>query len=203
MFRTMVLCGFLLFLQTGCAAAGSRPIKIDFQSQQRTLCGFTFLAVKDLVIEAKPILENALKNRSGNERFDACPYWVNLKYKAVSMRVDFSRDVTLNQIKNLAENDSVKTGLFAYEDGGWKVDAMNLDIGKGKIAVHEKAASVAVSGVVTRQIINTSEHDYCFGLVVISADKYMIGTVCKPTINQLESFEKLFGREPVIFAPKS
>ena len=107
MFRTVVLCGFFIFFQVGCATAGDKPIRIDFQSKQRTICGFTFAAVKDLAIVAKPISENSLKNRIDNERFDACPYWVDLTYQGLTMRLDFSRDIALDHIKNLAENSSV------------------------------------------------------------------------------------------------
>lgn len=199
MFRAIVFCGFFLFFQMAGATASSREVKIDFQSKQRSLCGFTFSPVKDLVIVAKPISENSLKNRIDNERFDACPYWVDLKYKGLTMRLDFSREVTLDRINNLAENHSVSLAFFAYDTDGWRAESEDLKIKKDEIIVHEKDTGLAVSGVLKRQPKDASAHDFCFGLVVVSADKYLIGMECKPKRNQVESLGAVFRNESVIF----
>lgn len=202
MFRSMALCGFFLFFQIGCATAGNKPVRIDFQSKQRTLCGFTFAAVKNLVIVAKPIAENSLKNRIDNERFDACPYWVDLTYKGLTMRLDFSRDVTFDHIKNIAENRSVSVALFAYDADGWRAESADLEIAKDAIVVQETGAGLAVSGILRRQIKGANAHEFCFGLVVIGAENYMIGMTCKPQRNQVASLGAVFRDKTVIVAAK-
>ena len=77
-----------------------------------------------------------------------------------------------------------------------------MEIKKDAIVVQEKAAGLAVSGILKRQIKGPSAHDFCFGLVVIGADKYLIGMACKPQRNQVASLSAVFLDESVIFSDK-
>src|SRR5438128_2008308 len=95
------LVSFVFFAGYSCAQdVTPAQITLDFQSKHRTICGFTFSAVKDLVVVAKRISEETLRTRVDNERYNACPYNVELTYKRIPIRLDFSYDVTLERIRN-------------------------------------------------------------------------------------------------------
>jgi hypothetical protein len=193
----VVLSVLLAFRLIGTAAAPAQ-IKIDLQSERRAICGFAFSAVKDMVVVAKPIPEGSLRTRIDNERYDACPYTVILKYKGVPIPLDFSRDVTLERVRNSGEEGPARTAYFTYDESGWGAAGDDIDIARADMTTHEKAGSVGVSGILKRKIQNSRQEDFCFAVVVIGADKYLAGAVCRPKKSTLEPFAALFSKEPII-----
>lgn len=93
-------------------AATSPETKIVLASGQQSICGFKFAPVGNLVVVRRLMRKENLRNRVDNERHDACPYNIELKYKGISVRLDFSRDVTLQRLRDVDNDESVITAFF-------------------------------------------------------------------------------------------
>jgi len=177
-------------------------IRIDSRASQREVCGFKFASVENLVVVGKPIRKEDLRNRVDNERYDACPYNVEIQYKGTSLRVDFSRDVTLQSLRDIGNGESFTTAFFRYSVDGWTAAGSDIIIAPTEITTHEKADSLAVSGLVRRKIENTKKEDFCFSLAVIGEEKYLTGAVCRSTNAELEPLKILFSKQSVIWQEK-
>jgi hypothetical protein len=196
----MIILSILAFAMTTSRATAFSETRIDFAARQRTICDFTFAPVDNMVVIGKPIREKDLKNRVDNERYDACPYTVEIYYKSISVRVDFSRDITLQTLKELGQDDSVSTAFFRYNSDGWTAAGDDIVIPPSEITTHEKANSLTVSGVVRRKNQKTKKDDFCFGLMVIGEENYLTGAVCRRTDAELEPLKALFSKQSVIWS---
>jgi hypothetical protein len=194
-----LLVFIVLFAGYFCAhAATPAKITLDFQSKQRKICGFTFNAVKDLVVVAMPISEESRRTRVDNERYDACPYNVELTYRRILIRFDFSNDVTLGRIRNSADDGFVRTAFFRQDENGWEAAGEDVKIEKSGIAVHQNQRSLALSAILRRTIQNSKKQDFCFNVDIIGEKKYLTGAVCRPAKSELEAIDKLFREKLVI-----
>jgi hypothetical protein len=193
---------FVAFLFVDFAEADASPAhsKIELQTKQRTICGFTFAAMKDMIVVVNPIPKDSLQTRVDNERFDVCPYNVELTYKRISIRLDFSRDVTLDRVRHPDDEGVARTAFFRRGENGWEAAGDDITIERANIAIHESERSLALSGLFGRRIQNTQKSDFCFSLDVIGEDKYLTGAVCRSTKGELESVERLFSKEIVIWS---
>lgn len=177
-------------------------IRIDSRASQREICGFKFASVENLAVVGKPIRKENLRNRVDNERYDACPYNVEIYYKGTLLRVDFSRDLTLQSLRHIGNDESVTTAFFRYSVDGWTAAGSDIIIAPTEITRHERADSLAVSGLVRRKIENTKKEDFCFSLAVIGEEKYLTGAVCRPTNAELEPLRRLFSKQSVVWYEK-
>jgi hypothetical protein len=191
---------FAMVLATfSCAAEPmSAQVKLDYLSRQRTICDFSFAAVKDLVVVAKPISVDSLRTRVDNERYNACPYNVELRYKGISMRLDFGTDITLERVRNSAEDGFVRTAFFLQNENGWGAVGDDTEIEPDGIAVHENKDVLALSAVLRRKNKGAEKQDFCFSVDVIAEKKYVSGAVCRPEKSELQPIDKLFREKPVI-----
>jgi hypothetical protein len=193
---------FVVFFAGYSCAHGATPgqITLDFQSKQRAICGFSFNAVKDLVVTAKPISEDSLRTRVDNERYNSCPYNVELTYKHILVRLDFSADVTLERIRNSADDGFVRTGFFRKNENGWEAAGEDIKIEEAGIAVQEEKRSLALSAIFRRTNQNTKKQDFCFDVDVIGEKKYLTGAVCRPLKSELELIDQLFRKRQVVLS---
>lgn len=176
--------------------------KMDFKVGYRNVCGFTFALVENFVVTRNPIRKQDLRNRIDNERYYACQYNVDISYKGIPVRLDFSRDITLQRIREVERYESVITAFFRYSVGGWGAAGDDVAIAPSEITKHERANSLAVSGIVHRKNQETQREDFCFSLDVISEEKYLTGAVCRPTKTELEPLRALFSKQSIIWAER-
>lgn len=181
-------------------AYGGTPVQItlDDLSKQRTICGFTFASVKGLSVVAKSIPESSLRTRVDNERYDACPYKVQLTYQGLGIPLDFGRDVNLERVRNAAGGDFVRMAFFRQSENGWVAAGEDIEVEQGGIAVHEGKSSLALSAIFRRKPQTANAQDFCFSIDVIGGEKYLSGAVCRPMMSELEALDRLFRKESVI-----
>jgi hypothetical protein len=176
--------------------------EMDSKVGYRNVYGFTFALVENFVVTRKPIRKKDLRNRIDNERYYACQYNVDISYKGIPVRVDFSRDITLQRIREVGQYESVITAFFRYSADGWAAAGDDVAIAPSEITKHERANSLAVSGIVHRKNQETQREDFCFSLDVIGEEKYLTGAVCRPTKAELEPLRALFSKQSIVWAER-
>jgi hypothetical protein len=191
------LAAHLSMISAGAAPFGKSPV-----SKPLTVCGFKFAAVNGLAVTATPISKKSLRTRIDNERYDACPYNVEITYGEVRLRLDVSRDVTLERVRDSDEESSVRTAFFRHGEGGWEAIGDDVSIEKDDMATHESKHSMSLSGVLRRRSRDASKQDFCFSLDVIGEEKYLSGAVCRSRKQELEPMKVLFSKSPVILSER-
>jgi hypothetical protein len=193
----------IIFFACLCVAAfdtahAQKHIRIDEKSEQRSVCGLFVGRQPGLVINASRISESSLHNRIDNERYNACPYWVTLKYQAQTMRLDFSSPSTLQDIRNFdASSTIMDSGFFTYDGTTWQGDSNVFDNDKSQISTHESPDSMLVIGNMLRKL-DSKKFDYCINILVIGNERSAGGGVCAANKSTLAPLLKLFKNESVL-----
>lgn len=168
--------------------------------RESSVCGFMFAPTKGLKVTVMPISPRALKNRVDNERYEACPYKVTVKYDKVVMQIDFSQEINLESLREADQDGPVRAGYFQYDKNGWRSADENIKIKKDEISTVETPGSVTVSGTLTWENQHAGQRGYCFSVVAISREKYATGAVCREKADQLNNIRNTFRKKPIISA---
>ena len=166
------------------------------------ICGFRFVAPQPLVVLKSSIRPSTLRTRVDNERYEACPYDVTMLYGQLKIRLDFSRDIVLEQITNFDEDTPVRIAYFRYYREGWHSADKDIELESKDISTLRTPGVLTVSGILTRKNPDTEKVDYCFSVVSVAADKYVTGAVCAVKKGDLDPLGRLFRKELIVSAEK-
>lgn len=188
----------LVFLHANGNATSAKTSKYDSKRSYYEICDFRFERVGNLVLTSRAMSQELLRSRVENERYNACPFKVNVKYFGISFDIGFGQSVTLDTVEHWDEQIGVDTGIFQYEQEGWEGVGNGIEIEKSDIFVRNVKAGIVVSGIFRRENGVGNKLDYCFGVSAIGKDRYLTGLVCRPTRQALKQINDLFRKNTVI-----
>lgn len=174
-----------------------KPEAKEVERAGTVLCNIEFAKVEDMEIVAKKIPQSALRSRIDNERFAACPYKVELRYKNQSLKVDFGSTFTSEDVRNYDPAFPINTGYFIFDESGWRGES-EVAAQKNEIAVSEVNNAYLVSGSYTRAIASGEKRDYCFSLALITKDGFVTTGLCSPSRATIEPLVHLVRKGPVL-----
>jgi hypothetical protein len=172
-----------------------KRIQINDRSEIRDVCKLEFPAVKGLTVEANLAPPSAYNSRINNERYEACPYDVKIRYAGQIMRMDFGNDFDLKSIRNYRPSMRVNSGFFVYDGQGWAGQNDTLQDAVNKIRVTEGDNSIIVTGLLHRRNENSKFEDYCYAITVVHEEGYATAGICSEKKEKLMRWQELFGHE--------
>ncbi|CAN7642330.1 hypothetical protein LJR289_004851 [Pseudoduganella sp. LjRoot289] len=182
----------------GCAFAYGGGRKPTESAGEHIVCNIAVAKVEGLSIVAKKIPASSLRTRIDNERYAACPYKVELRYKNTSMAIDFGRAFSYSDVKTFDPAFPVNTGYFILDESGWHGESADSGNRADAIFVRDSGESSYVSGLYARQDMNTKKRDYCFAMALIAADGFATSGICSASRAALEPLERLSKNEPIL-----
>lgn len=196
--RNHLIC-VCLIMYAGCDLARAQPwsVHIDACSVNRTVCRLKFDKITSLVVDAKRVDAEKQRSRVNIERYTACPYNVAIKYAGLTMRMDFSNEIGLENVRNYDPATHVNTGYFVYDGESWKGTRNILPDADTRIEVESNEQYELVTGTVHRQGTNSKIYDYCFAFALVDTEGYATGGVCTRKKSDLLPLIKLFKKTPV------
>jgi hypothetical protein len=203
MFKKMKMVIAIFFFFVAGTSTASSVTNVSVKKEFREICGFRFARIAGMKMITRKISTDSLRNRIDNERFNACPYKVNIHYLGFSFDLGFGGDVTLDLIENREGYRRLYAGVFEYGDNGWVAPSDNLTIGKNDITVRSLRNGVVVSGIFSRKNNPGLSPDYCFGLSAVGKDGFLTAMECRPTKRELQPIDDLFKKSVVISFPKA
>ena len=201
MFKKYIVISALLQICIVENSIASTKNDVRGKKHSREICGFRFANIAGMKMTTRPISTDSLRNRIDNERFNACPYKVIVRYMGISFDLDFGSDVTLDSVRKREGYRKVNTGVFEYGEDGWVTPSDNRTIRKSDITVRNFRNGVVVSGIFLRKNNSELTPDYCFGISAIGRSGYLTDLECQPTKQALQPINDLFKRSVVISFP--
>lgn len=161
-------------------------IRIDEKSNLREICGFSFPKNSQLVVTANRILESSLKNRIDNDRYNACPFYIYLKYHNQTAKIDFNNQMMLQDIKE-SSGYPLYFGTFVYENKNWHSLTPSYEK-NSKIAFNESIKGI----LVTNTFFKEKNKDFCVDALWINEEKWMITSLCNKSKERVIAFREIF-----------
>ena len=186
-------------MYAGCDLAKAQPgwVHIDANSVNRTVCRLQFAKFPNLVVDAKQVGAEKQRSRVNMERYSACPYDVAVKYAGLTMRMEFSDEIGMENVRNYDPAAHVNTGYFVYDGEAWKGASNVLPDAETRIEVLSNERYELVTGTLHRLGTNSKVYDYCFAMALVDIKGYATGGVCTKKKSDLLPLTKLFKKNPV------
>lgn len=191
--RASLVIFVLLMFIGGLAFAFPKSVVIDERSTLRNVCQLEFAPVKGLVVEAKLPPAGISGARVNNERYEACPYDIEVKFGGTKMRIDFGIRFDLNAVKNYSPAIPVDAGFFVYDGQAWRTQSDAVADVSEPISVTETEHALLVRGLLRRRDPGSHVEDYCYALAVVYESGFAVGGVCATTRESLRPWAQLFG----------
>ena len=191
------LCSAVCVTVVSLCACAATPETTEAKRAETVLCNVAFANVKGVEIVATKIPESSLRTRVDNERFAACPYKVELKYKNQSLKVDFGSTFTSEDVRNYDPAFPINTGYFILDEAGWRGES-EVAATKNAIEVSESNNAYFVSGSYARAIAGGKTSDHCFSMALITKDGFATTGLCSPSRATIEPLVQLASKGPVL-----
>lgn len=178
--------------------ANASSIKPESGKYGYDVCGFHFKKFSHLSLTKHVIAEDSLRNRTDNDRFNACRYKVFVSYFNIPFELGFGENVTTEAVRRWSEFADIYTGLFRYDGNQWEGPSDKRNIQPYKIFVRNTSTGIVISGLFTRKSNPSKVPDYCFGMSAIGKKRFLTAWVCHPKKQELIPLEELFRKNVVI-----
>ena len=181
-FRVALALSVTTILSSACAN------KLQASATQSIgVCGISFPESSSLEIRATPIDLSSIRDRISQERFNACPYEVELKMADNSIMMDFSGNASLRAYTDARRTSTpLYLGAWQYDGKNWSLDDSVLVVSSGRQQVFIKIikGGILLSGLASRRALaDPPDHpqDECFLLTLLGSNGWAGGISCAPS----------------------
>jgi hypothetical protein len=168
------------------------------------VCGLTVAKKPGLTVDIKKITDVPRFSRESNLHYNACPYYVTLKYQKLRIQFDFSNDQTLDDINNFATYslNSLSFGVLNYDEKGWRV-AKGYYYGENpEITINKSQNSIFVISEFNRKDEHSNSLKNCIDILIVGNERWAIGGICTEDKSKLAQIKPLLSGEPLLFFEK-
>lgn len=203
--RTFACLVCLCIILVALAVQANPPSPTEQGAPAYRICGIVFPQATTLLVTAARLPSSFAKNRVNQERYEACPYRVTIRFNGIAIPVDFSHSTNLEDVLAVErEGGELHFGAWNLESGRWRLNSEVFDDSQYVVEPTRRGikGGLLLYSVAIRRPANQPADlpDYCFHLTWIGRSRWSAGMACNLTQGQITELVR-FAELPFALAP--